>query len=66
MFPTKGRVRNGPAFFEDSDYHCSFGPTNQKSWIEVKSSRFSYLQPIQYLVVLGSGAKPAITPTNRR
>ncbi len=66
MFPTKGRVRNGPAFFEDSDYHCSIGPTNQKSWIEVKSSRFSYLQPIQYLVVMGYGMKAVISPTYRR
>ncbi len=64
MFPKKDRVRNRPVFFEDSGYHCSIRPTNQKSWIEVKSPSFSYLQPIQYLVVMGYGMKAVIPPTD--
>jgi hypothetical protein len=34
---------------------------NQKAWIEVKSPRFSYLQPIQYFVVMEFGAKPVLS-----
>jgi hypothetical protein len=36
---------------------------NQKAWIDVGSPRFSYLQPIQHIGVVASGAKPVITPT---
>jgi hypothetical protein len=36
---------------------------NQKAWIDVGSPRFSYLQPIQHIGVVASGAKPVISPT---
>ena len=51
---------------EDYGYKCSIRPMNQKAEVEVKSPRISYLQPIQYLVVMEFGAKPVITPTNRQ
>jgi hypothetical protein len=44
-------------------YPYSIRPMNQKAWIDVKSPRFSYLQPIQYLVVMEFRAKPLLSPT---
>jgi len=41
----------------------SIRPMNQKAWIEFKSPHFSYFQPIQYLVVMKSGAKHLLSPT---
>jgi len=33
-----------------------------KAWIDIKSPRFSYLHPIQYLVVMEFIAKPVLSP----
>jgi len=38
---------------------------NMKAWLEVKSLRFSYLQHIQYLVVMEFGAIFVLSPTNQ-
>ena len=36
---------------KDFGYHFSIRPINQKAWIDINRPRFSYLQPILYLVV---------------
>jgi len=44
-------------------YYCPIRPMNKKAWIDVGSPCFSYLQPIQDIVVMRSAAKPLISPT---
>ncbi len=36
---------------------------DQKAWIDVKSPRFSNLQPIQYIGIMESCTPPALSPT---